>query len=136
MDVVHWILVAVVIVAAIAVLFAVHYRTWKSRTAEATADGERRFLALQFRRRIQTTGVMAILAVMLFVGQVYRIPGWAGVLYWSFAFLLTIWLIFMAFGDVTATRMQVARSQQALLMERAKLQREINEAREREESDS
>ena len=76
--------------------------------------------------------MMGILAVMLFFGQLFTITGWSGVVYWGFAFCLTIWLIFMAFGDVTATRVQVARSRQSLLMEQAKLQREINEIRQQE----
>ncbi len=125
---------AVVIAGAITFLFVWHHRTWKARKSESTNENELRFHKLQYRRRLQTTAMMGFLAVMLFVGNLLEFPGWLGVLYWGTAFFLAVWLIFLGFGDVAATRIQVARSQQALLMECAKLQREINDIRRESEN--
>lgn len=132
MSYAQWFMVAGVIVCAIVFLFFWHRRTWIVRRAESTSETELRFHALQYRRRMQTTGMMGCLAVILYFGQLFKLTGWIGVFYWGTAFFLAVWLIFMAFGDVTATRVHVARFRQSLLMERAKLQKDINQIRQRQ----
>jgi len=108
-----------------------HVRTWRRHQSDQSLDErERQHFRSQFRRRMQTSAIIALLGVLLFVGDVVLplvldekdFVGTFGV-YYIVVLLLTLWIFVLAWGDVAAIRVH---SQTALARNRRK-QRELEE---------
>ena len=104
-----------------------HTRTWRYRQSDESLDeGESQYFKSQYRRRMQTSAIIALLGVMLFVGDVVlplflerkNLAAVFGV-YWLVVLLLTLWIFVLAWGDVAAIRVH---SQTALARNRRKQQ--------------
>jgi MFS family permease len=93
---------------AIAVgLMATHLRAW--RIADQNEDSpERRFAWLQFRRRMQTSGLIGLVAAAIYGGQFVRSPQWLGP-YWLGVLSLVLWLVLLALVDAGAIHKHYAR---------------------------
>jgi hypothetical protein len=94
---------------AIAVgLMAAHLRAWRIAGQTSEDSPERRFAWLQFRRRMQTSGLIALVAAAIYVGQFVRSPQWLGP-YWLAVLLLVLWLVLLALADVGAIHKHYGR---------------------------
>ena len=102
-----------------------HLRSWQALRVQPLEEGEEAFYWRQFRRRMQTSGMLGILAVGLFVGQLVSLSPVFQACYWGGMLLLTVWLGLLALADLTATRHHFRRLQQDYLVEEAKLQAEL-----------
>lgn len=127
-----WLLLAfaVLMLLASAALMVSHARTWRRvRDRPAPQDAkETQYRWRQFRRRMQTTAMLAIAAVALLVGHWIdpeRVSPLVFLLYWAGVILLVLWVALLAVADMISTKSYFGRVQQSQLVEKAKLQAEL-----------
>jgi hypothetical protein len=122
------ILVSLVILLASAVLLTSHVHTWKTLQAEPLEPEDREYRRRQFRRRMQCSSMLGLLAVAIVVGRLLmdarRLPLVIFV-YWSAVVLVVLWIGLLAVVDMLATKRHFARLRQHCLIEQAKLQAEL-----------
>lgn len=85
-----------------------HVRSWRGRREDSSLSPEdRQYYRRQFRRRIQVSGLVVVIGIMLPIMDVEAFgknyPGW-----WT-AFIiivlaLTMWIMLLAWGDLVSTR--------------------------------
>ena len=89
-----------------------HLRSWRRhRDDSSLAERELQYCFAQYRRRLQTSAIIILLGVLLFVGdvalsRVLTEEDFAGVfgIYWIVVLCLTLWIVVLAWGDITAIR--------------------------------
>ena len=123
------IVVSLALVACAAALMAWHVRAWAAVRRQTCDRREFDYRRRQFRRRMQTSAMMAILAGLLgaapFVGQFPRLA----VAYTGAVLLLVLWICLLAAADAVATRLHFGRVRHDNLVERAKLQAQLRRIR-------
>lgn len=107
-------------------LMAWHLRTWRRLAAAELAPREHDFARRQFRRRMQTSGMLVVLGIALVLGCWIRSPlltlfYWAGVAFW------TLWICLLAAADAAASRYHFALAQRDVLLEQLKLQTRLRQ---------
>lgn len=97
-------------------------------------DAARAHLAARFRRRLQTSGLIAVLGVLIGVGDqlpiLRRNPALFGV-YWLAVLLLTLWVMLLGVGDYFATRTHGSVAMARLRKKQDELEREVAEIKRR-----
>jgi len=129
------ILVAVVLCVSSAGLMAWHIREWKRLQSMKIDPREREFRRRQYRRRMQTSAMLGVLGVAIFIGQLLMI--WVTsrlflVLYWSSVLVLVLWMALLALADMAATSFYYSQEKNNHIVEHARLQGELRRAREKE----
>jgi len=127
------ILVALVLCVSSAGLISWHLRGWKRLQATEVGARERDFRRRQIRRRIQTSALLGILGVAIFVGQLlitWAAPQLVLITYWGGVLLLVLWLTILALADMVATSVFYDREKSHSIVEQARLQGELRRARE------
>ena len=111
-----------------------HLRAWRRHAADDSLDdAERTFYRRQFRRRMQASGIIALIGVMVPVGD--SIIPWraddvsVATLYWLFVLALTCWVLLLAMGDLVATRAHSRASLSRLQRKQRELQAEADRLR-------
>jgi hypothetical protein len=94
-------LFALLLLAIAAALIVWHLKSWRIAQRLPAESPERAFAWRQFRRRMQTSGILAILALAIFAGQFVRSPAWLGP-YWLGVLLLVMWVLLLALLDIFA----------------------------------
>jgi hypothetical protein len=127
------VLVALVLCGSSAGLIAGHIRAWRRLQGAEIDQGERHFRRRQYRRRMQTSAMLGVLGVAIFVGQLLMI--WVAsqvllVVYWSGVLLLLLWVAVLALADMAATGFYYSREKTNYVVEHARLQGELRRARE------
>jgi drug/metabolite transporter (DMT)-like permease len=117
-----------------------HRRTWqRHRDDSSLAQRELQYFFAQYRRRLQTSAIIALLGVLLFVGDVV-LPR---ILYeedfmevfpffWIVVLCLTLWIFILAWGDVTAIRIHSKTVLNCHLKEQRKLEEELAKLKNRQ----
>ncbi|REJ88424.1 MAG: hypothetical protein DWQ34_22355 [Planctomycetota bacterium] len=108
-----------------------HIRAWRSHREDEQLSGEElRYYRRQFFRRIQTTGLIAVIGVMLPIGanlDIQANPGWSIVI-WMIILGLALWVMVLGFGDLFSTRLHARDAisrLKALKQEQRSLEREV-----------
>jgi hypothetical protein len=109
-----------------------HLRSWRGAQSADLAENELDFYRRQFRRRIQSSAMLAILAVLIFIGEL--LPLWISsrlflIVYWAAALLLVLWVALLAVADFWATKYHYGQLREKCLIEQAKLHAEIRRVR-------
>ncbi len=123
------------LVACAAGLIGWHLRSWRA-AQRATLDApERDYHRRQFRRRMQTSVMLALVGASLPVGQWImeraRVLGpdtiWprVGVFFWGGVLLLLAWVGVLALGDMWATKFYYGRLRDRYRIEQTKLEAEL-----------
>lgn len=103
-----------------------HALAWRSQQSDSSLDDlDRKFFRVRCRRRLQTSGILVVLGILIAVGDlpfVWQLGPRVSTLVWCVVLLLTVWAVFLALGDMTSTR---AHSRAALARVRRK-QRDLN----------
>ena len=94
-------LFALVLVAIAVALILWHLQTWRAAQQLPEDSRERAFAGRQFRRRMQTSGMIALLGLALALGQLVTSPVWIGP-YWLGVLLLVGWVLLLALLDIGA----------------------------------
>lgn len=109
-----------------------HVRSWRfACRQDDIAKRELDYRRNQFRRRMQTSVMLAVLAVGLVVGQVlirFRVGGpWMIVVFWLVMIVLVFWLVLLAVADMLATGAYFGRLRQDYRVEEARLQAQLRQ---------
>ena len=112
-----------------------HIRSRRRHLADSTLeDRERLYFQRQFRRRMQASSLLALVGILIPLGDDLFIPwerfqkGWA--IYWLLVLLLVLWVLLLAALDWLATGAHVRMNRNAIAkLERA--QHELHEELER-----
>lgn len=133
-------MVSTYLLAALLGLTSIGLIVWhirgRQRLAEEELDErERDFRRRQFRRRLQTSALLGLLGAAIFVGQLlldavhsprFHVGYWIGVL------ALVLWIALLAIADMAATSVYYSREKTDFVVQHAKLQAELQKAREEE----
>lgn len=109
-----------------------HVRAWHRWELQDLSPRERDYRRRQFRRRVQTSAMLALLGLGLFLGRwlmEFPVPPFWKVLYWSGLLLLLFWMGLLAGADAVATRLHFGRLHQDYLLEQTRLQAELRRAK-------
>ena len=134
MDYLSSIIVALVLCVSSAGLIVWHVRAWQRLSQAGSDPRERDFRRRQYHRRMQTSAMLGVLGVAIFVGQL--LIAWPAsrlflVLYWSGVLVLVLWVALLALADMTATSFYYGREKNQCVVEQAKLQNELRQARDK-----
>jgi hypothetical protein len=126
-------LVSLFLVGAAGGLILWHLRAWRQVARETTLEErERDFRWRQFRRRMQTSAMLGLLGVAIFVGRLLMaIPASPLVIfvYWGGVLVLLLWMFLLALVDAWATRYHFSRMRHECFIEQVKLQAEVDRLR-------
>ena len=101
-----------------------HLKTWKMESANTQDAKGLDFHWRQFRRRMQCSGMLAFLAVAIFVGQWITASPLLVILFWCGALLIVLWLVLLAVTDIIVTVHHFQGLRADCLIEQAKLKAE------------
>jgi hypothetical protein len=111
-----------------------HVRAWRAQRQRKLEPEEREFFRRQFRRRVQTSALLAVVAGALPLGQwiaqmaaEQADAAWAK---WAFAFwglviLLLAWVAMLALADLWSSRLFFGRLRQRFWLEKTRLDAEL-----------
>jgi hypothetical protein len=99
---------AAVLLAVSAMLIARHLATWRRVAATSRDADERDFAWRQFRRRVQTSGLLGTVGLAIILGEVFPWPA-AKLVCWGAALIFTVWMMLLAGADYFATRLHLSR---------------------------
>jgi hypothetical protein len=108
-----------------------HVRSWRDVQQEESAGEELEFGRRQFQRRVQTSGLLALLALGLCLGQLidgHQRPT-LYVLFWMAMLLLLGWIVLLALGDLVVGRQHVSRLMHQRRIAEAQLAAELDRIR-------
>lgn len=133
MDILSWLLISGILLAASAGMIVSHLRTWRQvqRDAEKLEEDELDYRRRQFRRRMQTSVMLGVIAVLLLAGRWVQsppLPPWVFALYLAVLLLLVLWLALLAGADVISTKLYFGRLRNRYKLEEARLQGELRRA--------
>lgn len=106
-----------------------HVRSWRRQQQDSeTTDAERQYYRRQFGRRVQATGLIILIGILLPVGDLPMwkdYPGsWA--FFWMAVLVLTVWLMVLGCRDLLSTRVHSRHTHERLRLLREK-QRELEQ---------
>jgi hypothetical protein len=108
-------------------LMVSHVRTWRSFEHAQLEPSESNYRWRQYRRRMQTSAMLGLLAIALGAGHPLTIGMHSVVftlVYWGVVLLLLCWVVLLGLVDVWATNRYFGRLQQDCLVQQAELRAE------------
>ena len=117
------------------VLMLSHVHSWRAFQSQEHDAAESVFRRRQFRRRMQSSALLGLLAVALFAGELInaRIESrWFKLVYWGGVLLAAVWMALLAGADILATRHYYGRLRDSYLIEQTKLRAELRRLRAKE----
>ena len=131
-----WFTIAVglVLSATAAGLMVSHVRTWRrfEESGDAADPRERGYRRRQFRRRVQTSALLGLLAVALVAGHWVTSPPWrpwAFAVYWGMVLTVVAWVALLALADLVSTRLYFGRVRDRYRLEEMRLKAELERLR-------
>ncbi len=119
-------LLSLVLAAVAVVLMVGHVRAWRASAVGAPLEpAELDFRRRRYRRRMQTSGMLGLLAAGVFVGYWIAypaVPAWGVLTYWGVVVLVVAWLALLALADVAATWAHYSRVGHRARLEQIKLE--------------
>ena len=137
MDVVGWailLLPGLVISGLGSLMMWSHYRARVLQSGETHDELEESHLARRFRRRMQASGLLVLLGILISGGQLIdgrEMPALFG-MYWLFVLFLTFWVILLALGDAASILSYSKLSQGKLNQQRREIEREFERLKARQ----
>jgi hypothetical protein len=124
-DVVSSTVVSLVLLVFAAGLMLRHLRVWRRAQRQEGDRYEADYQGRQFRRRMQTSAMLGLLAVAIFVGSFITDPPEVVTIFWICVLLVACWVALLAMTDLLATKLHFGRVRAQYLTEQARLQAEI-----------
>lgn len=130
MDFWSWSLFSWFLLLSTAGLMYSHVRTWQRvrQRAEQLAPKELEYRRRQFRRRVQATTMLALLAVAVLAGYWVRPPRVRPPVffaYWGGVLLVVFWVAALAMADIFSTKHYFSGVRHRYWIEEVKLQAEL-----------
>lgn len=121
-------LVSILMLATTAGMLYSHVRAWREYQQQQLDAEEYDYRRRQFRRRMQTSAMLGILGIAIFVGYVLTLwlksPEFT-VIFWIAVIMVLLWTCLLALVDIWATKHHFTRMRDHCLVEQAKLRAEI-----------
>lgn len=131
MDLLFSVVFAAFLAVCVVGLMTWHIRSWGVQRASGLEPKEYDYRRRQFGRRMQTSALLAIIAVSLPIGVwLIRIRPAAGVIYWGAVLLLVAWVGILAAIDIWATKYFYGKLRDTYRIEQARLQAELRRLKE------
>jgi len=108
-----------------------HVAVWRGLQEEDLDEEERRFRYAQFRRRMQTSGMIGVVGLLMLFSPLVESP-WANLIFWSVVVLLLVWMVLLAVADWMSTKAHYGPKARYLQAEREKLEAEVERLRAQE----
>lgn len=112
----------VVLVLVAGAMMAGHVRVWRSARQPDLPPRDRDYHRRRFRRRMQSSAMVGLVGVAIFVGYWIQDPPLLVVVYWSGVLLLVAWLGLLAMADIVSTAHHFGRMREDVLIEQARLE--------------
>ncbi|MEN6459232.1 MAG: hypothetical protein ABFC63_09905 [Thermoguttaceae bacterium] len=131
MELLTVIIVAACLTLASGVMMLSHVRTWRAFQRGGPYAPDFDYRRRQFRRRMQTSAMLGILAVSLPIGVAlteWLRSGLFAFCYCLAAVLLVCWILLLAIVDIWATKRHFGRLGDKFLFEKLKLDAELRRA--------
>ena len=125
MDVWSSALISLLLLGFAAGSMASHVRTWRRAKRQEPEEDSFDYSRRQFRRRMQTSAMLGVLAVAIFAGQLITGPRLLLIVFWGATLLLVVWVVLLAVADMVATKFHFGRLRQTYIIEQAKLKAEL-----------
>lgn len=128
MQIYSVIAVTIVLLLAAGGLLASHVWAWRTSQHEELDPQERDYRRRQFRRRMHTSAMLGLLAVVTLGGYLLTLwfrSAWLAVLFSGSVMVLACWVVLLALLDMYATKRHFGRLRQDCLVEQAKLEAEL-----------
>jgi len=132
MDVIPWLVGGAIVVFA-SILMWTHAAAWKTQQSDCDIDeSELPWFHRRFRRRMQTSGLLLLIGVLIPVGDqflpVTQYPSlWA--VYWMLILLGLGWVVLLAVGDLASTNTHARVSTARANKQRRELEQELERLR-------
>ena len=110
-----------------------HIRAWRAaRADESREPHELNYRRRQFRRRMQTSGILGLLGIAILVGHFIKPPMAIVVVavYWATVLLMVAWLLVLACFDAIATQLYFRRIQRRNESEQIRLKAKLRRVQE------
>jgi amino acid permease len=125
------------VVAVIGLLMLRHHvLRWRMQKNDPALDpGERQHYYSRYRRRMQTSGLLVLVGILVLIGDLPFIPwqnapGWFAV-YWGGVLCLVVWVILQALGDMASTKAHSRASLSRIRREQRELEQKLAELKSR-----
>ncbi len=128
MDLPTVIIVSLLLLVAAGVMMLSHVRAWRAFRQQMLDAEDFDYRRRQFRRRMQTSAMLGLLAVALPVGIVltnWLRSGWFVLFYCLAMIVVVFWVILLALVDAWATKHHFGRLRHQCMVEKLKLEAEI-----------
>ena len=106
------------------VLLGIHWQSWQKIDHGGLSERERLFYRQQFRRRIQASGMLGVVGLLM-IGTLWLETAWSELLAWLGIMLALLWTIGMALLDWWSTRTYFGRDEAITAAQIGMLKREI-----------
>jgi hypothetical protein len=116
-----------------------HVKTWRvEQTDESLGEFDRVHFANRFRRRMQTSGMVVLIGILIPVGDIFiwKWGPWASTGYWLAILFLAMWVGIQALGDFTAVQSYSRAAMASVNSKRQQAEAELAEYRRRQAEDS
>ncbi len=115
-------------------LISCHWRSWqKTKRDEALSPEDYRHYARQFRRRMQASGLVLLIGILVPVGdwgiQWKRGDAVLATVYWLAVLGLTCWVLVLALGDMLSTHSHSRIAMSRIRRSQQELEREVERLR-------
>jgi hypothetical protein len=119
---------AAIIIAGVLAMRS-HYYTWQKQKTDPDLDErERQHLYRRFRRRLQATGLLVLIGILIPVGDIEVLfanrPGLFAA-HWIAVIVLVLWVGLLAVGDLASTRVHSRVSLSRIEQKKRELEREV-----------
>ncbi len=104
-----------------------HRKIWRRQQQDPQLDAEeRRHLRKRFLRRIQTSGMIALLGLAITIGDiiVWDLGPVVATLFWIAVMVIAFWIMLLALGDMTSSRAHYRTALKRTDLERQALERQ------------
>lgn len=114
-----------------AIMAYYHHIAWQTKR-EAVGQSQIEFIDRQYRRRIQVSAMLGIVAIAMFAGRwvepLSEDRPWFYMAYWMVIVIVVFWIALLAMADYIATRHFLEKSHQDQIIEEARLRAELQKA--------
>lgn len=128
MDIASVVLVTTILFLAAVGLIISHMRSWQAFQQQNLDEEEFDYRRRQFRRRMQTSAMLGLMAIAMLVGYVlteWLNSGLFAALYWLAVMGVACWVALLALVDIWATKHHFDRLRHHCVVEQAKLEIEL-----------
>jgi hypothetical protein len=118
------IILAAALLVAAGLLLARHLIVWRRADHGGLADRDYEFHRRQYRRRMQTSGLLGLVGLLM-LGSLWIDDPLVGAVYWAGIAALVIWIALLAMTDWLASRLYYGRLAADQAVEHAAIKAEI-----------